>query len=363
MMTAAQPARNQPSLAERVRAEIERTIRRHIKGLDYIASPDPPLGVTPKDLLYRRGTLELYHYRPLVDELYRVPILMVMATTQRATIFDLAPGQSLVEFLLKQGFDVYVMDWCPPRPDEKHLRLDDYVLDFIPHCVGLVQADTGTQGVSLLGYCMGGILSTIYAALHAPGGSLRNLVCFTTPVDVSKMELISRWADRRHFNVDRLVDSVGNVPPSLLTKAFAMLRPADRLLDPIRLYDNLWNDEYVVAKRRFDRWANDMLPLPGEYFRQVTKELLWDNKLVKNQLKIDDRPVDLRAVTVPLLHILAAQDHIAPYGATRALAENVGSMDKEEVILKGGHASIVAGRSAMNRAWPKLHHWLAQRST
>ncbi len=356
------PPPTDPSLAERVRAEVERAIRRNIKGLEYIASPDPPVGATPKDLLYRRGTLNLYHYRPLVDELYRVPLLMVMATTNRAYIFDLAPGQSLIEFLLKRGFDVYVMDWNPPRPDETHLRLDDYVLDFIPECVRRVQADSGVADVSVIGYCMGGILSTIYAALHA-GGPLKNLVCFTTPIDWSKMELFARWADKRHFDVDRLVDSVGNVPPETVIEAFAMLRPADRLTNPIRLYDNLWNDEYVAVKRRFDRWTNDTLPLAGEYFRQTTKELLWGNKLVKNELKIGGRQVDLRKITVPLLHIVAEHDHIAPYAATRALIESFGSADKEEVVLKGGHVSIVAGAGAVKRAWPKLDQWLGARST
>jgi polyhydroxyalkanoate synthase len=363
MNTATDQARNEQSLAERVRTEVERAIRRNIKGLEYLASPAPPIGTTPRERLYRRGTLQLYRYRPLASELYRVPLLLVMATTQRATIFDLAPGQSLVEFLLRQGFDVYVMDWAAPRPDEKHLRLDDYVLDFIPECLRRVSADSGIDDVSLIGYCMGGILSTIYAALHADAGSLKNLVCFTTPIDFSKMELFARWTHQRHFDVDRLVDSVGNIPPELLIEVFAMLRPADRLVNPIRLYDNLWNDEYVVAKRRLDRWANDMLPLAGEYFRQTTKDLLWGNKLVKNELEVGGRRVDLSKIKVPLLHIVAAQDHIAPYEATSPLVRSVGSRDKEEVVLKGGHASIVTGRGAAKRVWPKLDDWLGVRST
>src|ERR1700757_4625459 len=111
------------SLGARIQAEVERAIHRNIRGLEYLASPAPVLGSTPKDLIYRRGTLNLYHYRPLASELYRVPVLMVMATTNRGYIFDLAPGQSLVEFLLKQGYDLYLMDWSPPRPEEKHLTL------------------------------------------------------------------------------------------------------------------------------------------------------------------------------------------------------------------------------------------------
>jgi polyhydroxyalkanoate synthase len=353
---------DEASLADRVRAEVERAMLRSIKGLEYIATPDPAIGVTPKDLLYRRGTLKLYHYRPLTDELYRVPLLMVMATTNRASIFDLAPGQSLVEYLLLKGFDVYVMDWEAPRADEKHLRIDDYVADFIPECVRRVQGDSGEPDVSILGYCMGGVLSTLYAALHA-GGPLKNLACFTTPIDMAKMELFARWADPRYFDVDRLVDSVGNVPPEMLIESFAMLRPAERLLNPIRLYDNLWNDEFVITKRRFDRWATDMLPLAGEYFRQTVKDLLWSGKLMKNELRIAGRTVDLRKIKVPVLHIVAQHDHIVPYAAARPLIERVGSRDKEEVVLKGGHASIVAGAGAVKRAWPRLEQWLGARST
>ncbi len=63
--------------------------------------------------------MNLYHYRPMADEIYRVPILIVMATTNRGYILDLVPGQSFIEFLLKRGYDVYMLDWTAPRPEEK----------------------------------------------------------------------------------------------------------------------------------------------------------------------------------------------------------------------------------------------------
>ena len=115
-MNAPQQAKPEdPTLGQRLRAEVERTIQRNLKGFEYLGSPAPAVGMTPKTLLHRRGTLSLYHYRRRrSDEVYRVPILFVMATTNKAYIFDLAPGQSLIEFLLKRGYDVYVMDWNPP---------------------------------------------------------------------------------------------------------------------------------------------------------------------------------------------------------------------------------------------------------
>jgi len=106
--------------------------------------------------------MNLYHYRPVADEIYRVPILIVMATTNRGYILDMVPGQSFIEFLLKRGYDVYMLDWTAPRPEEKSLRMEDYVLDFIPDCVRRVQRDSGETDVTVIGYCFGGVLSLLY---------------------------------------------------------------------------------------------------------------------------------------------------------------------------------------------------------
>lgn len=349
-------------IATQVREVVERAILRGVKGVEYFASPDPTLGATPKDLVLKRGTLNLYHYHPMADEIYRTPVLLVMATTNRGYVMDLAPGQSLVEFLLKRGFDVFMMDWSPPGIEEKNLRLEDYVLDFLPHCVRLVAERTGEPDVSLVGYCFGGVLSTLYASLHQ-GGPLRNLVTFTTPVDFSKMTLFHAWSDPRHFDVDRLVDTLGNVPSDMILTSFEMLRPASRATSQIQLWQNMWNDEFVRGFRMFDKWATDSLPLAGEYFRQTTKELVWGNKLFRDEMMLGGRRIDLSAISTPMLHVVAEHDHIVPYDAASPLIAKVGSKDKEEVVLKGGHISVVAGANAVRRLWPKLDAWLSERST
>jgi polyhydroxyalkanoate synthase subunit PhaC len=344
-----------------MQALVEQAIQRNIKGLEYFASPAPPSGASPKDLLVSRGTMNLWHYRAQADEVYRVPILLVMATTNRGYIFDMAPGQSFAEFLLKAGYDVFMLDWNAPRSDERHLAFEDYVLDFIPDSLARIAAETGESEVSIVGYCMGGVLSTLYAALH-PDGPLKNLVTFTTPIDFSQMGLFAAWSDEAHFDVDRLVDTLGNIPPDMLFSAFDALRPASRLVGNIRLWDNMWNDEYVKSFRMFDRWSTDMLPLAGEYFRQTTKELMWKNGLVNGGFRIGGREVDIRNIRVPLLHVVAEHDHIVPYAASAPLIALAGSADKEEVVLKGGHVSLVAGANAQKRLWPRLDLWLQERS-
>ena len=349
------------SIPERIQEEVQRAIQRSIKGVEYFTTSGPSLGVTAKDVLSARGTMNLYHYRPLADEIYRVPVLIVMATTNRGYILDLVPGQSFIEFLLKRGYDVYMLDWTAPRPEEKGLRMEDYVLDFIPHCVRLVQEDSGETDLSVIGYCFGGVLSLLYGSFfHA--GPMKNLICFTTPIDFREMKLFSNFSDRRYFDVDRLVDSVGNVPPEMILSSFEMLRPASRTVSQIQLWENIWNDEYVKSYRMFDRWATDALPLAGDYFRAITKDLMWDNKLFNGTMTVGGRKADISDIKVPILHAVAEHDHIVPYGAAKHLIPRVASQDKEEVMLKGGHVSLVAGANAIKRLWPKLDSWLGGRS-
>src|ERR1700709_2233952 len=170
------------SIPERIQPEVQRAIQRSIKGVEDIASSGPSLGSTPKDILHVRGTMNLYHYRPMADEIYRIPILIVMATTNRGYILDMVPGQSFVEFLLKRGYDVYMLDWTAPKPEEKSLRMEDYVLDFIPDCVRRVQQDSGETDVTVIGYCFGGVLSLLYDP-PVQTDRLQEFCIFTTPID------------------------------------------------------------------------------------------------------------------------------------------------------------------------------------
>jgi polyhydroxyalkanoate synthase subunit PhaC len=349
------------SISDRVQTEVQRAIQRSIKGVEYFSTSGPALGSTPKEALISRGTMNLYHYRPLADEIYRVPILIVMATTNRGYILDMVPGQSFIEFLLKRGYDVYMLDWSAPKPEEKSLGMEDYVLNFIPESVRRVQEHSGIDDVTVIGYCFGGVLSLLYGSIFHDG-PMKNLICFTTPIDFREMKLFSNFSDRRYFDVDRLVDSVGNVPPELILQSFEMLRPASRAASQVQLWENIWNDEFVKSYRMFDRWATDTLPLAGEYFRTITKDLMWDNKLFNDSMTVGGRPATLDKIKVPILHAVAEHDHIVPYDAAKHLFRKVGSTDKEEVILKGGHVSLVAGPNAIRRLWPKLDSWLGGRS-
>jgi len=179
---------------------------------------------------------------------------------------------------------------------------------------------------------------------------------------MNKMGLTAVWQDKRFFDVDHLVDTLGIIPADFITQGFEMQRPASRTAGQLRVWEQMWNDDFVKSYRVFDRWGNETLPLAGEYLRQTTKELSWGNKLLTGELVQGGKEVKLENITVPVMHAVAEHDHLVPYESSKALLEKVGSTDKEEVLLKGGHVSLVAGPNAVRRMWPRLDAWLAERS-
>lgn len=348
-------------VAARMREEVERAFQRTVKGLDYFTSPEPAVGLSPKHILYDRGTQRIVHYLPMAEEVYRIPVLFVIPPSNRGYGLDMLPGQSLVEFMLKSGFDVYMLEFTEPRRDEARLTFEDYVLRFVPNAIEHALRDCGESEISLVGYCAGGLIAASYAAL-TPNGPLANLVCFTTPIDFEHMTLHRNLTDPRYFDVDRAIDANGMVPGEAFLMGASMLRPVTRIADRVRLWDNLWNDDYVTQYRRFDGWASDTLPLPGGYMRQLIKELMVENRLVKNEFFLGGRRVDLGAIKCPVLHAVAEHDHLVPRGASEPLIPMVGAEDKQELVLKGGHMSVVAGPNASKRLWPRLNDWLGRRS-
>lgn len=346
---------------KKIREAIEKIYSRNIDGLKPLEGLELDLGVTSKDIIYTRGTLKLYHYTAVCDEIYRVPIVLVMSLISRYYILDLTPGQSLVEYLVKQGFDVYLIDWGVPRSEHRHLRFDDYVGDLLPDSLARVAEDCGETEVSLVGYCLGGTIATIYTALN-PAVGVKNLACFTTPVNAAGMKLYKSWADNGSFDIDHFVDRMGNVPAALIDAMLQALRPLQRSAGRMKMLDNVTDDEFVKAHYRFERWSTEQIPMTGETARDLFKSFLRDNKLVKNEMEVCGQRVNLGKITVPFLHVAAEHDHIVPTEASRELLGLVGSEDKTEIVLKGGHVSLVAGGNAVYRLWPQLSQWLGARS-
>lgn len=312
--------------------------------------------VTPKELIYARGTMRLHHYLPQTDDVYRVPVLMIMSLVSKPYVFDLASGQSLVEHLVQAGFDVYLADWGTPRLEHRNVSFDDYVADWIPDLMAQVQRHSGEHDVSLLGYCLGGVLTTLYAAME-PAGPLKNLLLMATPVNGEGMTFMRQLA--RGLDTDQIIEMCGNAPVSLMQAGFNIQRPLQKAAGSYTVMNNVADHDFIKSTLRLVRWGEEALPIAGKTFLQLHHDIFIGNKIVRGEFAIRGRKMNLGDIRVPVLHVLAEHDHVVPYAASRDVIRLVGSSDKQEWVIKGGHVSVVTGLGAVKRTWPRMVDWLA----
>lgn len=321
---------------------------------------------TPKELIWTLNKAKLYRYVPVVPREARhpVPLLLVFALMNRPYILDLRPGHSFVEYMVQHGYDVYLLDWGEPGLEDKNLKFDDYVLDYMPRAIRKMKAVAESEEFSLLGWCIGAILTTAYAALRAEDG-LRNLILLTAPLDFADKNSITfaHWVDERFFDVDKVLAAFGNMPGEMIDYGAKALKPVDNyVLNYLKLWDNLDRPEVVAAWQAMNTWVTDNIPLAGGAFRQLIVDLYRNNRLIKNEWILRGGLVDLRRIQANLLTVIAAGDHITPPCQSKAIMDLVGSSDRELFHIPGGHIGIMAGSAAHRNTWPHIEGWLTPRS-
>jgi polyhydroxyalkanoate synthase subunit PhaC len=350
-----------PDLYDRWQEELDRSIGRIENFVQMLTSPvEPRTGVTPRTEVYKRNKARLYRYESA--RTHRVPVLFVPNLgISRPYIFDLLPGASFIEHMVQQGFDFYLLDWGVFGPEDDGLTVDDCVVKILPRVAAKVLEVSGAPELSVLGYCMGSPLAASFIAAH-PEVPVRNFISMAGPIDFGQVGLFGLWLDRRFFNVDRLVDTVGAVTGDMVKAGFKLLKPTTDVTTNLNLWWNLWNNKYLEGFSALNRWANEYVSFPVEFFRQWVRDFYQDNKLYRGELRMGGRAIQLENITCPLFVVSAKEDYIAPAACVQALMDVVGSTDKEYVELPGGHISLIAGRGAAIHCWPRVSGWLAPRS-
>jgi polyhydroxyalkanoate synthase subunit PhaC len=330
-----------------------------------IVSSRAEVGLTPKETVWTLNKAKLYRYTPVVPPECRhsVPLLLIFALITRSWILDLRPGYSFVEYMVSQGFDVYLLDWGSPGLEDKQLKLDDYALEYLPRAIRKVKAISGSEAFSMLGWCIGAILTTIYAAM-LPDEGLRNMVLLTAPLDFSNRDGITfaRWTDERYFHVDRVLEAFGNIPSEIIDAGARSLKPIDNNISYfLKLWDNLDNPQAVEAWQAMNTWVTDRIPMAGAAYRQMIVDLYQHDDLINNRLMIRDKTVDLARIRANLLAMIADDDHITPPCQSESILGKVSSQDKEVHHLTGGHIGIMVGK-ARQATWSQIGGWLGARS-
>lgn len=318
------------------------------------------VGDTPNDIVSETRLYRLLHYRSLVKRVSSTPILVVYALVNRSYVLDLQPNKSWIRHLLMQGFDVYLLDWKSPTRMDKYVSFDDYVNSYIDDCVEIVQNNNSSDKITLHGYCMGSSMSAMYTSLHQE--KIKNLVTIAPVIDTSKDTTVIANVSKQ-MDIDKLVSYIGFLPPEKLYECYSILKPFKQGVNKyFNLIENIDNESFVQNFLRIEKWLYDTPPIAGETIKQWINDIYKKNLLVKNQFRLGTAIVDLKKINVPLLNIVAEEDHLVSPECSVPLNEVVSSEDKRLIRFHTGHVGLIASSYSQNNVLPKVGQWLKSRS-
>jgi polyhydroxyalkanoate synthase len=322
--------------------------------------PPPRLAQTPADTVHRENKWRLLRYRARTGgAAYATPIVVVPSLINRYSVLDLQPGRSLVEYLVAQGHDVYLVDWGTPGDEDRHLTFDEVCDRYLGRAVRHAARGSPRGKAHLLGYCMGGTLAAIHAA--ARPAHVASLATLASPIGFHDEGLLSVWTRTRAFDVDALVRGFGNVPWPLMQAAFHLLRPTGTLAKAVTLVERAWDDEYLDGFLASEAWGADNVSMPGAFYARYIDALYRGDALLQDAFSLSGRPVRLSDIRCPTLAVTCEQDHIVPWRSAAVLLERVGAADTLHLPQRGGHVGAVVSRQASRVLWPSLSRWWAER--
>jgi polyhydroxyalkanoate synthase len=347
--------------------QVQQAYTRYAQAVKVVVdSLEAPVGLTPKEVVWTLNKARLYRYVPTrpPEERHPVPLLLVYALINKPFIFDLAPDRSFVEYMVGQGFDLYLLDWGSPGQEDGHTTFDDYITEYLARAVRRVLRLSGARELSLLGYCLGATLTVVYAALY-PTVPIRNIILLTAPLDFSSSPdgSMAMWLEKERLDVDRLVNTFGNVPGELIRFWAKLLKPAENF---VGAYVNVWRSlddkQAVRGWQAINRWVEDVIPFSGAAFHQFVQQYVRGNELIQGQHQVKGQRVDLANIRAALLNIVAQYDHLVAQSQSESIMPLVSSQDKELRVIPSTHVGIMASGRARYKLWPELVAWLAPRS-
>ncbi|WP_063251733.1 alpha/beta fold hydrolase [Neobacillus niacini] len=323
-----------------------------------LSEPKPDIESTPRRAVWKKGKAVLwYHAAP--EKKYTTPLFLVYSLLNKAYILDISEEGSVVGNLTKQGYDVYLLDWGSPGLENKDLTLDNYLLDYLEVAVKRALRHSDAKEISMVGYCIGGMLSAMLTSLtNLP---IKNLVLAAVPIDYSNAIVPNKWVEALQngtLNFDRFADAYEVIPSEFLYAIFMALQGFN-IGPTVNLVTRANDQKYVDKWRNMDKWMKDAVTFSGAAFKQMMDELYKDNKLVKGEMKIGGKKVDLTNIKCSTLVITSTRDELVLESQSLPIMELISSEDKTYQHIEAGHVSLcLTGQFAY-----AIDPWLSARST
>lgn len=349
------------------------------------------LACTPGKIVFRNDLFELIQYTPQTGKVHPEPILFIPAWIMKYYILDLSPGNSMVKYMVKQGFTVFMISWCNPGADQAELSLEDYRLRGVMAALDAINDIVPNTRVHANGYCLGGTLLAIAASVMARDGDdrLASLTLMAAQVDFAEAGELLLFVDESQVAfVEDLMWSQGYLDRPQMTRTFASIRAEDLIYSrAVKRYflgqEDLPSDILV--------WNGDTTRMPARMHSEYLRGLFLENRLSAGRFAVDGRVIALKDISVPIFVVATETDHIAPWRSvykTRLFTDCALSF----VLTKGGHNGGILSepghkgrhyRIGHRKAgalytgpddwlarhnpvagswWPQLAQWLAERS-
>ncbi|TNF21463.1 MAG: alpha/beta fold hydrolase [Rhodobacteraceae bacterium] len=312
--------------------------------------PGREVAVTPGKVVYRSHLLELIQYAPQTESVTREPLLIVPAWIMKYYILDLSPHNSLVRFLVDQGFTVFMISWRNPDAGDRDLGMDDYIeaVGQALDAVGRVVPETPVHAV---GYCLGGTLLSIKAAQMARDHDdrLKSVSLLATQVDFEDPGELQLFTSESQVSfLEHMMWDQGYLDTKQMAGAFQLLRSTD-------LIWSRYVHEYLMGGRQemFDlmAWNADATRMPYRMHSEYLRRLYLDNALSQGQYEVGGRPVAITDISTPVFCVSTTGDHVAPWQSVYKL-HLLTDTDITFVLTSGGHnAGIVSEPGRKGRTY------------
>lgn len=358
------PIQITPQQAMQELLEYNAKVVKGVELLSQLKEEDIVVGCSEKEPVYSEDKLVLYRFKSLVDKPHPIPVLVVYALVNRPYMADLQENRSLIRNLLKLGLDVYLIDWGYPGREDRYLTLDDYLNGYIDTCVDVVRERHGLKQINLLGICQGGVFSLCYTAIVPD--KVKNLVTMVAPVDFHvEGSLLNTWTcgvGSKTMDTDLMAEALGNIPGDFMNFGFVMLKPFQLNLQKYAAVPNLAaSQDALINFLRMEKWIFDSPDQAGAAWSEFIKLFYRDNKLIKGEVEIGGKRVDLGSIKQPVLNIYAEQDHLVPPQSTIALKKYIGSKDYTAAGFPTGHIGMYVSGKVQRDLPPTIANWIKER--
>ncbi|TFW23133.1 PHA/PHB synthase family protein [Duganella callida] len=319
--------------------------------------PGREVALTPGRVVYQNRLMELIQYAPAGAEVYAAPLLIVPAWIMKYYILDLSPHNSLVAYLVARGHTVFMLSWHNPGSLDGDLDLADYLRLGVLEALDAVRAIVPGQAVHAVGYCLGGTLLAIAAAHLARSGGdqrLRSLTLLAAQTDFTEAGELSLFIDESQLDfLKDIMWSRGYLDTRQMAATFQLLRSRDLIWSRLA-------QEYLLGRRPpmtdLMAWNADATRMPYRMHSEYLLKLFLRNDLAEGRYQVDDKPVSLGDIRVPLFAVATEADHVAPWRSVYKIHQLVAS-DIEFVLTSGGHnAGIVSEPDHPNRRYRLARH-------